>query len=122
MSDELVKICFHDYIEIAELSDAGLKMLISDILDIEEVPNALYELNKRDKAGAAGLAENIIENDLGDEYLQGAVIEFLFEIDKHYIANFAENNLSDLNYYVFGCILNCLSLESKQPFGQRENY
>jgi hypothetical protein len=118
MNDELTKICLHDYSDVKELSDTGLKMLISDIIDIEEVPNALYELYDRNKSSAMVLAENILNNNLGDEYLQGAVIGFVFDIDKQYVVSFVENNLAELNSYVFGCILDCFSVESMQPFGQ----
>lgn len=118
MNDELTKICLHDYSDVKELSDTSLKLLISDIIDIEEVPSALSELYNRDKFGAMVLAENILKNNLGDEYLQGAIIEFFFEIDKQYVVNFLENNIAGLNPYIFGCILDCFSVESKQPFGQ----
>jgi len=116
--DEVRKICLHDYSDVNELTDSCLIKLIYDIIDIDEVPNALYELQRRKGNFSIDMAKNIIINKLGDEFLQGAVIEFIFEFDKQFVVNYTEKNLECLNYYVFGCIINLFAIEAKQLFGE----
>jgi hypothetical protein len=115
---DTLKLSLHDYKSVQELSDEELKKMISEIIDIEEVPSALNELYERDAELSISLGKNILEHSLGDEYLQAAVVEFIFNHNKQYIVDFIECKIATMNYYVYGCILDCLSVESMQPFGK----
>jgi len=113
-----MKLVFHDYTEVHELSDEELKKLITDLIDIEEVPSAIRELYEREPELSIELAKNIVMNNIGDEYLQAGVIEFIFDYDKEYIINYIESRIVTIDFYVYGCILNCFSVESMQSFGK----
>lgn len=113
-----IKLILRDYNNINELSDQELEKLICEMIDIEEVPSALRELDKRDSKLSLILSKNILKNSLGDEYLQAAVVEFIFDRDNQYMVKFTEDRIETMNYYVFGCILDCLSVEAMQPFGR----
>ena len=63
--------------------------------------------------------QNILKEDIGDIYLQGAVIDFIFEHNKLYIFNFFQENLGEISYYLFGCILENFTVESKQKFAKK---
>jgi hypothetical protein len=115
---DILKLSLHDYKNVHELSDKELEKLISEIIDIEEAPSALNELYERDIELSMALGKNILEKSLGDEYLQAVVVEFIFNHDKRYIVDFVECRITTIDYYVYGCILDCLSVESTQPFGK----
>ena len=117
--EDIVKLSLHDYENVQQLTNEELIKLISEIIDIEEVQPALYELYKRDCDQAMMLGKKLLENNEGDEYLQAAVIEFIFEYDKQYIIDFTIKNIGELHWYIFSCILDCFSMESKQKFGKQ---
>ena len=120
--EDIIKLLLHDYEKVEELSDKELRKLISEILDIEEVPSALHELHRRDTEQAMILGKNILESNKGDVYLQAAVIDFIFEYDKKYIFDFTMENIITMHWYVYGCLLDCFSVESKQTFGKQLSY
>ena len=75
----VIKCLFHSYnyiheLDVSELSDEELEMLISEILDIEEVSSALDELYKRKPDIAFDLSKSIVEEEKGDIYLQALII------------------------------------------------
>ena len=115
----ILKLLFHGYEDINELSDNELETLISEILNIEEVPIALVELYTRKPNVAFDLGKNIVEKEEGDEYLQGAIIDIIFEYDSDYVIGFVKKSISKINYYVYGCILDSLAVESKQQIGKQ---
>ena len=88
MENTELKLILRDYSTIEELSDKELIELIKTIVDIEEVPSALNELYKRNRELSLKLAQNILREGLGDIYLQGAVIDFIFEHNKLFIFDF----------------------------------
>ena len=118
MENTELKLILRDYSTIEELSNKELIELIKTIVDIEEVPSALNELYKRNRELSLKLAQNILREGLGDIYLQGAVIDFIFEHNKLYIFNYFQENLEKIDYYLFGCILGNFTVESKQKFAK----
>ena len=119
MENTELKLILRDYNTIEKLSDEELIELIKTIVDIEKVPSSLNELYKRNRELSLKLAQNILKEDIGDIYLQGAVIDFIFEHNKLYIFNFFQENLGEISYYLFGCILENFTVESKQKFAKK---
>jgi hypothetical protein len=113
-----MKLVTHDYNDIKELTTEELKMLISEIIDIDETPSALRELNKRDPISAIAFGKNILENSLGDVYLQAAVFDYIFGCDKQYITDYISKYLDKMELYVFANMVNRLAEESDQPYGR----
>ena len=119
----VIRRLFHSYnyideLDVSKLSDEELETIISEILYIEEIPSALNELYKRKPDIAFDLSKSIVEEERGDKFLQGATISVIFEYNNEYVINFVKNSISNLNYYVYGSILDCIAVESKQPFGE----
>lgn len=104
--------------DFRKYSEKQLIDFITDIIDIEEVPVAISELRKRNRELALQLSKNILENDLGDQYLQATLINSIFSRDNQYILNFFLNNMDHIDYILFGAILKVFYIESYQPFGQ----
>lgn len=115
---DLMKLITHDYEDISELSDEELKMLITDIIDIDEVPFAIDELYKRNVDLAMDIAVNILEQNLGDVYLQAAVIDIISEQNKKYMIKYINKNLETMDPYIYASVLDFLIEESDQPFGE----
>jgi cell division protein FtsI/penicillin-binding protein 2 len=113
---DLVKIVTHDYNDISELSTEELKVLISEIINIDEVPFALDELYKRDADLAIQFAKEILERNLGDEYLKAAVVDFFFENNKSYMNIYIEKYINTMEFYVYKTILENVLGESTQSF------
>ena len=67
---------------------------------------------------AFDLGKSIVEEERGDEFLQGAIISDIFDYNSEYVIDFVKNNISKLNYCVYGSILVSFAVESKQPFGE----
>jgi hypothetical protein len=118
MDVDILKLVLHGYNDVKELNDNELEELISDIVDIEEVPSALEELYKRKPNTAIALAQNLIDNEMGDEFMQAGVVRCMFDIDNNYIFRYVKDHFDSMNYYVFGCVIECLTIESLQPFGK----
>ena len=118
MENTELKLILRDYSTIEELSNKELIELIKTIVDIEEVPSALNELYKRNRELSLKLSQNILREGLGDIYLQGAVIDFIFEHNKLFIFDFFQDNLGEINYYLFACILENFTIESEQKFAK----
>lgn len=95
---DLVKLVTHDYDDVSELSNEELKVLISEIINIDEVPFALDELYKRDADLAIKFGKNILERNLGDKYLQAAVIDFFFENSHRYLSKYFEKNINTMEF------------------------
>ncbi len=104
--------------DFSKYSEKQLVDFITDIFDIETVPAAIRELRDRNSELAMQLSKNILENDIGDRYLQASVIDSIFDRDNQYVLNFFLKNINHLDYYVFGEIIECFSIEVYQPFGQ----
>jgi len=116
--NDVLNLLFYEHKSVRELSDKALELLISEILCIEDVPCAIRELYKRSPDTAFKLAKDIIEKEKGDEFLQGATINVIFEYESEYVINFVKNNISKINYYVYASIIECIAIESKQPLGK----
>lgn len=114
-----MKLLAHDYNSVNELSTEELKMLISEILDIDEVPFALNELYGRDARLAIQLGKNILNKNLGDEYLQAAIIDFFAERDKQYLVEYINGHLETIDTYVYNEVLNWLTEVSEEPFSRQ---
>lgn len=65
-----------DYLE--ELDNDALVKIIAELLDFEEVTEALMILEDRDRENAFVLGEEIIRENKGDDYLQATVWNVLF--------------------------------------------
>jgi hypothetical protein len=109
---------YEDY-DFKKFKQDELVKFIEDIFDINEVTDAIRELYNRNANLAMDLSKNILENSLGDRYLQASIIDFIFWKDeKQYILMFTKNNLNTLDYCLYAEILDCITAESLQPFGQ----
>jgi hypothetical protein len=115
---DLTNLILHAYDDVRELTTEELQILISDIIDIDEIPFAISELYKRDSKSAILLGEKILENNLGDEYLQAAIFDFFFEKNKQYITKYIVNHLEQMDLYVFANMINRLTEEAVQQYGQ----
>jgi hypothetical protein len=70
---DYIKLLYHGYNDISELTTEELKTLIVEILNIEEVAFGIDELYKREPESAITLGKNILEDKLGDVYLQASI-------------------------------------------------
>jgi len=116
--NDVLNLLFYECKNVSELSDKELELLISEVLSFEDVPCALRELYRRSPETAFSLAKEIVEKGKGDEFLQGATMDIIFEYESEYVINFVKDNISKINYYVYACILDCFAVESKQPFSE----
>ena len=113
---DLHKIMLHTYSNVSELTTEELLALITEILDIEEVSFALDELYKRDPAKAMELGRDILEQYLGDRYMQASVVRFFSSCNKAYLVDYINRHLDTMDSYVYTSVLDFLMYEAGQPF------
>ena len=113
---DVMKILLHGYDNISELTTEELIALITEILDIEEIGFALTELYTREPAKAKELGRDILEQYLGDRYMQATVVGFFADCDKEYLVDYVNRHLDTMDVYVFRSIVDFLMYEAGQPF------
>lgn len=68
-------------VDIKKMQTDDLVDIAENIWGFEETVEALNELSGRDPQKALALGLNILENDKGDDYLQGSVLYTVIDID-----------------------------------------
>ncbi|MFB5681416.1 hypothetical protein ACE3NQ_10885 [Paenibacillus terreus] len=107
-----------DYgIYIKNLSTSDLVELIKRLENYEEVSSALTELSQRDKTILIPLCHNILQAELGDEYLQAIAFNLLYTSDREKAMEWVKVKLESVFTSVLGEIFDNLSTDSLQPFG-----
>ncbi|MBA4538505.1 hypothetical protein H1Z61_15545 [Bacillus aquiflavi] len=112
--DRLVN--FEDYAE--RMSDGELINIVEKMENYDEVGTALSELSIREHKCASKLCNNIIENRLGDKYLQATAMSLLFSSDKDKALELTKKYLDIFPSVVLGEIMDGLSMESNRKFGK----
>ena len=78
---------------LAELDNDALVKIIAELLDFEEVTEALMILEDRDRENAFVLGEEIIRENKGDDYLQATVWNVLFDDNELQMLEAVDRNL-----------------------------
>lgn len=103
---------------IANMNNAELISVIIRLENFDEVTSALTELFIRNKEIVEPYCLKILEEDLGDEFLQAVAFNLLYEVDHEKANEMINKKLEGAPAAVLGAIMDKLSVDSLQPFGE----
>ncbi|KOR87849.1 hypothetical protein [Paenibacillus solani] len=103
---------------IASMNNAELITIITKLDNLDEVTTALTELSIREKEAAVPYCLKILEEDLGDEFLQAVAFNLLYEGDHEVAKEIITKKLTNASTALIGAIMDNLSTDSLQPFGE----
>lgn len=103
---------------IASMNNDELIAVINSLENFDEVTTALTELSIRDKELAGPLCLKILEENLGDQFLQAVAFNLLYEIDNEKAKEIIIKKLIVAPTALLGAIMDNLSADSLQPFGE----
>lgn len=103
---------------IASMNNDELIAVINKLENFDEVTTALTELSIRDKELAGPLCLRILEENLGDEFLQAVAFHLLYEFDNDKAKGVITKKLIDAPTALLGAMMDSLSAERLQPFGE----
>jgi len=103
---------------IASMNNAELITIITNLNNLDEVTTALTELSIREKEVALPYCLKILEEDLGDEFLQAVAFNLLYEGDHEKAKEIITRKLTNASTALIGAIMDNLSTDSLQPFGE----
>jgi len=92
--------------------------VINSLENFDEVTTAMTELSIRDKELAGPLCINMLEENLGDEFLQAVAFNLLYEFDNQKAKEILTKKLIGAPTALLGAIMDNLSADSLQPFGE----
>lgn len=97
---------------IEEMSNQEIEAIVESMENYEEVEDALEELIRRREEKSIAISKKIVEDKLGDIYLQARVFELIYNEDLRCAIELLDKNMDDLDSYVIACALDCLSEDS----------
>ncbi|GIO91378.1 hypothetical protein [Paenibacillus lactis] len=100
------------------MNNAELITIITNLDNLDEVTTALTELSIREKEVALPYCLKILEEDLGDEFLQAVAFNLLYEGDHEKAKEIITRKLTNASTVLIGAIMDNLSTDSLQPFGE----
>lgn len=103
---------------ISSMNHDQLIAIVNRLEDYEEVATALTELSVRDKEQATLFCSKILEENLGDEFLQAVAFNLLYEGDHEKAVEIVNKNVLSAPAALLGAIMDNLSTDSLQPFGK----
>lgn len=99
------------------LSDDELTSIIENLNDFDDASNALSELSLRNNwEEVIKHSVKILEENLGDEFLQASAFNLLYTTDVEKAVKIIEARKSDASPSLLGEIMNNLASNSLQPF------
>ncbi|WP_054024438.1 hypothetical protein [Bacillus sp. FJAT-28004] len=105
-------------IYISSMNNDQLIAIVNSLEDFEEVVTALTELSIRDMGKATPFCAKILEEHLGDEFLQAVAFNLLYEGDHEQAMKIVNKNVLSAPAALLGAIMDNLSTDSLQPFGK----
>lgn len=99
-------------------SNDELIAIIHLLEDLDTVTNALTELSIKDQDLAGPQCLKILEEDLGDEFLQAVAFHLYYELDNEKAKEIIIRKLKGAPPSLLGAIMESLSADSLQPFGE----
>ncbi|MBP1996724.1 hypothetical protein [Paenibacillus eucommiae] len=103
---------------ISSMNHDQLIAIVNSLENFEEVATALTELSIRDKEKASPFCYKILEENLGDEFLQAVAFNLLYEGDHEKAMEIVNKNILSAPAAVLGAIMDNISTDSLQPFGK----
>ncbi|MEK3722644.1 hypothetical protein [Paenibacillus sp. FSL H8-0034] len=103
---------------ISSMNNAQLIAIVISLENYGEAASALTELSIRDKEKATPFCSKILEENLGDEFLQAVAFNLLYEGDQEKAMEIINKNVSSAPAALLGAIMDNLSTDSLQPLGQ----
>ncbi|NOU77035.1 hypothetical protein GC098_37710 [Paenibacillus sp. LMG 31458] len=103
---------------ISSMNNDQLIAILNSLENFEEVAAALTELSIKDKEKAVPFCAKILEENLGDEFLQAVAFNLLYECDHEKAMEIVNKNVLSAPAALLGAIMDSLSSDSLQPFGQ----
>ncbi|MFD0678038.1 MULTISPECIES: hypothetical protein [unclassified Paenibacillus] len=103
---------------ISSMKNDELIAIINHLENFEEVATALTELSIRAKETAAPFCSKILEENLGDEFLQAVSFNLLYEGDQEEAMVIVNKIVSHAPAALLGAIMDNLSTDSLQPVGK----
>lgn len=96
---------------IKSLKTRELIEIIENIWGFEETSAALFELMERDENKTVELGIDILENDKGDDYLQGIVFIFIYGINPKATIESLYRRKTDIGSILLGDVMSGISIE-----------
>ena len=87
------------------MEESVLIKIIESILGFEEASDALLELKQINPIKAEELAKDIVLNEKGDIFFQACAWNVFYGLNRKEALEYANDNLSKLEEYLFGTIL-----------------
>ncbi|WP_028549579.1 hypothetical protein [Paenibacillus sp. UNC451MF] len=103
---------------IPNMNNDQLIAIVNSLENFDEVATTLTELSIRDKDKAIPFCSKILEENLGDEFLQAVAFNLLYEGDHEKAMEIVNKNVLSAPAALLGAIMDNLSTDSLQPFGQ----
>lgn len=97
---------------IEKMSNQEIEAVVKSMENYEEVEDALEELIRRREDKFIAISRKIVEDKLGDIYLQARVFELIYNEDLKCAIELLEKNMDNLDSYVIACAMDCLSEDS----------
>ncbi|RIX60099.1 hypothetical protein D3P08_00455 [Paenibacillus nanensis] len=103
---------------IESVNNDELIVIIHQLEDLDAVTTALTELSIRDQELVVPQCLRILEEDLGDEFLQAVAFHLYYELDNEKAKEIIIRKLKGASPALLGAIMESLSADSLQPFGK----
>jgi hypothetical protein len=103
---------------ISNMDTDQLIAILNSLDNVEEVTTALTELSIKDKEKASPFCSKILEENLGDAYLQAVAFNLLYEDDPAKAVEIVNKQVGSAPAALLGAIMDSLSADSLQPQGQ----
>lgn len=99
------------------LTDDELRNIVEDLNDFDDVSSALTELSARDKKDEViKFSDKILEENLGDEFLQESAFNLLYATDAEKGVKIIGLRTPDASPALLAEMMNSLASNSLQPF------
>lgn len=86
--------------------------IIESLRNYEETSEALTKLMEINPNKTLLLAENILFNKKGDEYLQASAFDTLYSLNINRALAFAKKNINEIDVYLLGTVINNVTADS----------
>lgn len=103
---------------ISRMDTDQLIAILNRLDNVEEVSTALTELSIKDKEKASPFCTKILEENLGDEFLQAVAFNLLYEDAPAKAVEIMNKQVGSAPASLLGAMMDCLSADSLQPRGQ----
>jgi HEPN domain-containing protein len=98
------------------MDEKKLLNLLTELKDYEEASDALLKLRYKNPIAAEKYCKYALENQIGDIYYRGMVIDVLYNLNKDFTLDFIAKNIDNLPEYITATGLsNVISDESLVP-------